>query len=98
MIQQTRESVSTTELRGYITSWNQGSESLFGYMANEVIGKHISLLYEKEAGKAFVKNISALIKNGEHHDILHLIKKDKESILVNLSFSFYETTKTSLSV
>ena len=29
---------------GIITSWNQGAEKIFGYTAEEAIGKHISLL------------------------------------------------------
>jgi PAS domain S-box-containing protein len=35
-------------LDGAITSWNQGAVRLFGYSANEIVGKRISLLFPPE--------------------------------------------------
>ena len=35
----------STDLDDYITSWNKGAEKLYGYRAEEVLGKHISLVY-----------------------------------------------------
>ena len=93
MIQQTQESVNTTDLEGYITSWNKGSESLFGYKADEVIGKHISLLYTEEDYEAFKTRIPTLIKEGEYRSTLSLMKKSKESVLINLSLSLLRDNK-----
>ena len=87
MIQQTQESIHTTDLKGHITSWNKGSESLFGYKSDEVMGKHISLLYPKGTHETFVANIPTLIKEGEYRTTLYLMKKSKEKILINLSLS-----------
>jgi diguanylate cyclase (GGDEF)-like protein/PAS domain S-box-containing protein len=87
MIQQTQESVNTTDLNGYITSWNRGSESLFGYKADEVMGKHISLLYAKDTYEEFEKKIPALIDLGEYRCALYLLKKSKEEVLIDLSLS-----------
>ncbi len=39
------DSIIGTDLDGKILSWNQGSEKLFGYRAEEVLGKHITLLF-----------------------------------------------------
>ncbi len=39
MIQQTHDSVSSTDLEGNILTWNQGSERIFGYSAQEILGK-----------------------------------------------------------
>ena len=33
---------------GHVASWNAGAEHIKGYVAHEVIGKHISLFYTPE--------------------------------------------------
>jgi diguanylate cyclase (GGDEF)-like protein/PAS domain S-box-containing protein len=45
ILDQIHESVITMDLAGYITGWNKGAENLFGYDADEAIGKHILFLY-----------------------------------------------------
>ncbi len=45
IIEDMRDAVVATRPDGAITEWSQGAESLYGYQADEVIGKHISLLY-----------------------------------------------------
>jgi PAS domain S-box-containing protein len=35
--------------RGYVVSWNPGAERMKGYRAEEIIGKHFSKFYPKEA-------------------------------------------------
>ena len=40
----------TLDLAGNIQSWNPGAESLKGYAAEEVIGKHFSIFYTEERG------------------------------------------------
>ncbi|QJD94754.1 PAS domain S-box protein [Mucilaginibacter robiniae] len=40
------------DANGYILSRNQGIECIYGYAADEVIGKHFSIFYKAdEAGK-----------------------------------------------
>lgn len=50
ILDQIHESVLTTDLMGYITSWNKGAERMFGYTALEAIGTHILFLYTDEEG------------------------------------------------
>ncbi len=45
ILDQIHESVITMDLGGFITGWNKGAETLFGYSAAEAIGKHILFLY-----------------------------------------------------
>lgn len=49
------DAIISKTLDGNITSWNKGAERMFGYTAEEAIGKHITMLmfpdrYEEEAG------------------------------------------------
>ncbi|WP_297573961.1 GGDEF domain-containing phosphodiesterase [uncultured Deefgea sp.] len=43
-------SLITLDLQGYITGWNKGAEQLFGYTADDVLGRHILMLYADESG------------------------------------------------
>jgi PAS domain S-box-containing protein len=40
--------IIATDLDGNITSWNRGAERIYGYSAEEAIGRHISILYFEE--------------------------------------------------
>ena len=48
VLQQLREPVITLDLGGYLTGWNKGAETLFGYSPEEAIGRHILFLYADE--------------------------------------------------
>ena len=45
ILENLQESVLTLDLEGYITGWNQGAEELFGYRADEAIGRNVLFLY-----------------------------------------------------
>lgn len=48
--------------QGYITGWNSGAETLFGYAADEILGQHILRLYadENEDDAELFNNVFAL--------------------------------------
>ncbi|MCD4668039.1 MAG: PAS domain-containing protein, partial [Sulfurimonas sp.] len=45
IIEQIHDSVTSTDLDGVITSWNNGAELLLGYTEDEAIGQNIAMLY-----------------------------------------------------
>ena len=87
MIEQTHDSVISTDLDGIIVSFNHGSEVLLGYTADEIIGKHITVLYLEEDYPLLEENITYLMKNGEHNIDTRLMKKSKIMVDVDLSLS-----------
>jgi len=87
MIEQTHDSVISTDLDGTIISFNHGSEVLLGYKAQEIIGKHITLIYLEEDYEILGKNIEILMKEGEHNIEVRLVKKSREVVDTDLSLS-----------
>jgi PAS domain S-box-containing protein len=44
IIDTSEDAIIGKDLAGTITSWNKGAKNIYGYAAEEIIGKHISLL------------------------------------------------------
>ena len=93
IIEQVHESIIATDLEGYITYWNKGSEITLNYDAHEMIGKHISNVYLKEDLEKLKHNISELKEKGKHNDIVRLVKKSKNVIFAELSLSLLKNEK-----
>ena len=47
LLEAVNDSIIVAELDGRITFWNKGSEELFGWSSEEVIGKPFSLIFEE---------------------------------------------------
>ena len=43
-MESSNDAIITESLDGIITSWNKGAEQIYGYSAEEVMGKDISIL------------------------------------------------------
>jgi len=87
MVEQTHDSVISTDLEGNILTWNKGSEKLFGYTQEEAISKNIALIYPAEELDALTQNIEALMKEGEFFTDAKVITKNKKQITISLSLS-----------
>ena len=87
MIEQINDSVSTTDLKGNIVSWNSGSEKTFGYSASEAIGKNISMLYRQEDMESLKEYMPALMETGVYNADLYLVKKSKDLVPISFSLS-----------
>ena len=93
IIEQTHDSIISTDLEGVITSWNAGSESLLEYTAKEMIGKHITSVYLPEDFENLEKNIIRLKEEGEHHDVVRMLKRSQVIMFADLSLSLLKDDK-----
>lgn len=88
IINQVHDAIVSTDLDGYITSWNRGAERLLGYSAAEALGKHISIIYWKDEAE-FVQRqiIAALMQRGSYNIEVPVRAKTGEHIYVNMALS-----------
>jgi PAS domain S-box-containing protein len=67
IIEQIHDAVISTDLDGFITTWNNGAEKLYGYTKDEVLNKHITTVYPEDK-HSFLENeiIAPLKAKGEY--------------------------------
>jgi PAS domain S-box-containing protein len=74
------------DLDGIITSWNAGAERIFGYLAEEVIGKPLTILippdYQKEE-EAIIERI----RRGQRVEHFETVRQRKHGSLIDLSMT-----------
>ena len=87
MIEQINDSVTTTDLKGTIVSWNYGSEKTFGYSASEAIGENITMLYQEQDKSKLEEHVIKLIEKGIYNADFELVTKDKKLIPISFSLS-----------
>ncbi|MDF1882372.1 EAL domain-containing protein [Sulfurimonas sp. SAG-AH-194-C21] len=51
MIQRIEESIISTDMQGYITSWNHASDTLYEIKEEDALGQHISIIYGDDVGE-----------------------------------------------
>ena len=73
----------TTE--GMITSWNEGAERIFGFSAEEAVGKHIRLLSPPEYQRDFVMVIENM-RRGARMYPFETTRLRKDGTLIPVSF------------
>ena len=80
------ESVITMDLVGFITSWNHGAEKLFGYRAEEVIGRNVLFLYADENEDDLVFDDAFLTHGGRELEVRRR-KKNGEIFWASMQLS-----------
>lgn len=82
------DAIISKDLHGYITSWNKSAERLFGYTAEEAIGKHIAMLIPSDR-LAEEDMIISMLRQGrriDHYETVRINKEGKE-IPISLTVS-----------
>jgi two-component system CheB/CheR fusion protein len=74
------------DLNGIIASWNRGAEQLFGYTAQEVIGKSITMLIPSDR-KDEETRILERIRRGEKISHYEAVRQRKDGSLVDISLT-----------
>jgi PAS domain S-box-containing protein len=88
IVESSVDAIASLTMDGIVTSWNSGAEALFGYTAEEMTGRHVSVLYPPDRTEE-LQPILAQIRRGRqvHHFETQRIRKDGTVIDVSLSVS-----------
>ena len=93
IVDSSQDAIIGKTLDGIVTHWNQGAEHIYGYTAQEMIGRPISVLAPNER----VDEVPAIldkIRLGERVDYFESVRvtKDKRNLNVSISVSpIYDT-------
>jgi PAS domain S-box-containing protein len=86
IVQSSDDAIIGKTLDGTITSWNTGAEQIYGYSAEEVIGRSIQLLVPPDRPDE-IPQILERIKRGERIARLETIRMRKDRTLVPVSLT-----------
>jgi PAS domain S-box-containing protein len=86
IIEFSEDAIISKDLNGIITSWNPGAQRLFGYLAEEVIGKSITILIPTERHDE-EPLILERIRRGERIDHYETVRRRKDGRLIDISLT-----------
>jgi len=88
ILNQIHDSVISTDMDGYVTTWNKGAERIFGYSAEEGLDRHISFVYPPDQHEFLQEEvIEPLKKKGRHEIEVKMRRKSGEDFYAHLSLS-----------
>src|SRR5947209_14462156 len=86
IVESSDDAIISKDLNGTIVSWNRGAERLFGYSADEIVGKPVTTLMPPERQNE-EPGILARIRAGERIDHYETIRQRKDGALMNISLT-----------
>jgi PAS domain S-box-containing protein len=91
IVESSDDAIISKDLNGVIATWNKGAQRLFGYFAEEIIGKPVTILIpadrqDEETG------ILERIRRGERVEHFETIRRRKDGSLVNISLTVSPVT------
>jgi PAS domain S-box-containing protein len=86
IVESSDDAIISKDLKGIITSWNQAATRLFGYTAEEVIGKPITLLIPPERHDEEPRILESVMR-GKRIDHYETIRRRKDGSLLDVSLT-----------
>ncbi|MEO5960131.1 MAG: GAF domain-containing protein [Opitutaceae bacterium] len=86
IVQSSDDAIVAKDLNGVITSWNPGAVRIFGYTAEEVVGRPIYLLIPPDRHHEET-DILGRIRRGERIDHYETVRRAKDGRLVDVSLT-----------
>ena len=86
IVESSDDAIVSKNLDGIINSWNKSAELMFGYTAEEAIGKHITIIVPEDC-LAEEASILERLWRGERIDHFETVRIRKDGVRLNVSIS-----------
>jgi PAS domain S-box-containing protein len=86
IVESSHDAILSKNLDGVITSWNRGAQRLFGYTADEIVGKSVTVLIPADRLDE-EPTILARLRRGERIDHYETVRRRKDGSLVDISLT-----------
>ena len=86
IVESSDDAIVSKDLTGIITSWNRGAEQLFGYTADEAVGRSITILIPPDR-LSEEDTVLARIRRGQRVDHFDTRRRRKDGTVVDVSIT-----------
>jgi PAS domain S-box-containing protein len=93
LLDQAQDAILVRDLDHNIRFWNKGAEKIYGWTAEEVIGKNVKDLLFKEPSVQFAEARKAVLADGEWQGEIRQTRRDGEEITVESRWTLVRDEK-----
>lgn len=86
LVSSSSDAILSKDLSGIIRSWNAAAEELYGYTAEEVIGRSVEIIYPEDLREE-LNQIIQWIARGEQVSHYETVRRRKDGTLVDISIT-----------
>jgi PAS domain S-box-containing protein len=86
IVESSNDAIGTISLKGTLTSWNKGAEEVYGYSAEEIIGKHVSVAAPSHLVDETEK-LCERVKQGENINNYETLRLRKDGKIIDVSIT-----------
>ena len=90
LLEHVQESVVATDLNGTIHFWGRGAERLYGWRADEVIGRSVSLIVSEPDQQAEYERMREVLTKGAWRGRYRQVRKDGSSFMASTQIFIVE--------
>jgi len=86
IVESAQEAIVSTSLDGTVLTWNLGAERMYGYLTDEAVGRHMSLIVPADRADE-IANTKARVLRGEGVPRYETVRRRKDGSLVDVAVS-----------
>jgi two-component system cell cycle sensor histidine kinase/response regulator CckA len=87
IIEYSDDAIVSKTMDGVVIGWNHGAERLYGYMAEEMIGQPIAILFPPDHYQEYLR-IMKEVRDGKAVPEFDTVRRRKDGTLINVSVGF----------